>query len=246
MTQNIQWTKPVCQLDADHLYIGQTTADLDIMARDGSYLIPAGCIDTDPPQISAGKAARWNGEGWDFIEDHRGKTAYRKTDRTAVIIDQIGSLSDDLTFLKPSSRFDEWDGEKWMENQDKKAQIEAEFLNASKATLIRAINRQAQNIVAQKSGMDDLPAFEVQSWPIQVVEARAWSVDKSAATPVLDQIAQSRGIDADKLKAAALRKTVAYESLCATVAGKRQAIEKQIEAAQNLDELNVINTEINI
>ena len=36
MTQNIQWTKPVCQLDADHLYIGQTTADLDIMARDGS------------------------------------------------------------------------------------------------------------------------------------------------------------------------------------------------------------------
>ena len=49
-------------------------------------------------------------------------------------------------------------------NQDKKAQIEAEFLNASKAALIRAINRQAQNIVAQKSGMDDLPAFEVQSW----------------------------------------------------------------------------------
>ena len=39
MTQNIQWTKPVCQLDADHLYIGQTTADLDIMARDGSYLV---------------------------------------------------------------------------------------------------------------------------------------------------------------------------------------------------------------
>ena len=94
--------------------------------------------------------------------------------------------------------------------------------------------------------MDDLPAFEVQSWPIQAVEASAWAVDKSAATPVLDQIAQSRGIDADKLKAAALRKTVAYESLCATVAGKRQAIEKQIEAAQNLDELNVINTEINI
>ena len=57
-----------------------------------------------------------------------------------------------------------------MENQDKKAQIEAEFLNASKAALIRAINRQAQNIVAQKSGMDDLPAFEVQSWPIQAAE----------------------------------------------------------------------------
>lgn len=246
MTQNIQWTKPVCQLDADNLYIGQTTADLDIMARDGSYLIPAGCIDTDPPQISAGKAARWNGEGWDVIEDHRGKTAYRKTDRTAVIIDQVGSLSDDLTFLKPSSGFDEWDSEKWIENQAKKAEAEETKLATAKSIALSRLNQQAQAIVNEQSGMDDLPAFEVQSWPVQASEARAWSENNSAPTPVLDQIAQARGINPDKLKAAALKKTLAYESLCATVAGKRQAIEKQIEAAQNLDELNVINTEINI
>ena len=94
--------------------------------------------------------------------------------------------------------------------------------------------------------MDNLPAFEVQSWPVQAYEARAWSENNSTPTPVLDQIAQARGINTDKLKADALKNTLAYESLCATVAGKRQAIEKQIEAAKTLDELTTINTEISL
>nr|DAK06811.1 MAG TPA: tail fiber assembly protein [Caudoviricetes sp.] len=128
MTQNIQWTKPVCQLDTNHLYIGQTTADLDIMARDGSYLIPAGCIDTDPPQISAGKAARWNGEGWDFIEDHRGKTAYRTADGAAVQIEQVGELPDELTFTPREKEHQTWDAKAkaWVLLPAVAAQIKAE------------------------------------------------------------------------------------------------------------------------
>ena len=50
---NIQWSKSVCQLDGDNLYVGQATADLNIYARDGSYIIPGGCIDTTPPEIPA-------------------------------------------------------------------------------------------------------------------------------------------------------------------------------------------------
>lgn len=246
MTQQIQWTIPVCQLDADNLYIGQTYADLDIMARDGSYLIPAGCIDVPPPTVPEGRAARWNGEGWDFIKDRRGQTAYRKTDGTPVVIDTVGEISDDLTLTAPPSEYSDWDGKKWVENQDKKAQIESAKIATYKALMLAGISHNAQAIVAEKSGMDNLPAFEVQSWPIQAAEARAWSADKNAATPVLDQISKARGIDPDKLKAAALKKTVAYETLCATVAGRRQAIEKQIEAAKTLDELKAINADINI
>ena len=52
-------TKPVCQLDADNLYLHQTVADLDPLAADGSYLLPAGCIDTQPPEARTGFAARW-------------------------------------------------------------------------------------------------------------------------------------------------------------------------------------------
>ena len=52
-------TKPVCQLDTDNLYLHQTEADLDPLAEDGSYLLPAGCIDAEPPEARAGFAARW-------------------------------------------------------------------------------------------------------------------------------------------------------------------------------------------
>ena len=243
---NIQWSKSVCQLDGDNLYVGQATADLNIYARDGSYIIPGGCIDTNPPELTEGHAARWNGEGWDFLADHRGKIAYRKTDGTAVTISQVGSLSDDLTMIAPPSEYCEWDGEKWIENQAKKAEAEGTNLSTAKVIALSRLNQRAQAIVNAQSGMDDLPAFEVQSWPVQATEARAWSENNSAPTPVLDQIAQARGINPDKLKAAALKKTLAYESLCGTVAGKRQAIEKQIEAAKTLDELNTIDTEISL
>lgn len=243
---NIQWSKSVCQLDGDNLYVGQATADLNIYARDGSYIIPGGCIDTNPPELTEGHAARWNGEGWDFLADHRGKIAYRKTDGTAVTISQVGSLSDDLIMIAPPSEYCSWDGEKWIENQAKKAEAEETKLATAKVIALSRLNQRAQAIVNGQSGMDDLPAFEVQSWPVQATEARAWSENNSAPTPVLDQIAQARGINPDKLKAAALKKTLAYESLCGTVAGKRQAIEKQIEAAKTLDELNTIDTEISL
>ena len=246
MSQNIKWTKPVCQLDADNIYIGQINAELDIYARDGSYLIPAGCIDTEPPQISAGKAARWNGESWDFIEDHRGKVAYRKTNGSTVTIDQLGSISDDLTMTAPPSEYSEWNGKKWVENQAKKAQAAADFLEASKLALLKAIARNAQNIVAAKSGMDTLPQFEVQIWHLQAAEAAAWKADPSAPTPILDQTATARGIDKNTIKEAAFDKAVAYEKLSATVAGLRQAIETKIVAAKTIEELNAVNTEINI
>lgn len=59
------------------------------------------------------------------------------------------------------------------------------------------------------------------------MEAKAWEADKSAGDPVLDRIAASRGVDENKLKAAALRKTLAYEQLTAHIAGQRQALQSK-------------------
>lgn len=66
----------------------------------------------------------------------------------------------------------------------------------------------------------------------QAAEAKAWAANKSAPTPILDQIAASRGVPADALKQAALKKTIAYEQLTASITGQRQAIQDQIEAAK--------------
>ncbi|MFV2030716.1 hypothetical protein [Neisseria sp. S1] len=88
--------------------------------------------------------------------------------------------------------------------------------------------------------IEDVPKFERQSWPLQAAEAKAWSTNKSAATPLLDQIAASRGMNADKLKAAALRKALAYEKLTAHVAGQRQKLQTRIESANTQADLEQI------
>ena len=49
-----------------------------------------------------------------------------------------------------------------------------------------------------------------------------------------------RGVDANELKNAALRKATAYSLLAANIAGQRQLIEDKINLAQTWDDLNAI------
>lgn len=104
-------TKPVCQLDAGNLYLHQTVADLDPLAADGGYLLPAGCVDTQPPETRAGFAAQWQPEknAWQYLPDHRGKTAYQTSDGAAVVIEQVGELPDGLTFAPRENEHQTWD-----------------------------------------------------------------------------------------------------------------------------------------
>ena len=104
-------TKPVCQLDTDNLYLHQTEADLDPLAEDGSYLLPAGCIDAEPPEARAGFSARWLPERaeWQYLPDHRGKTAYRTADGAEVRIEQAGGCKGEApeqvaAFAKPAGK----------------------------------------------------------------------------------------------------------------------------------------------
>ncbi|WP_274571544.1 hypothetical protein [Neisseria leonii] len=236
MTQ-IQWQKPVCQLDADGLYLGRTTAELDIYTRDGSYLMPAGCIDAEPPETREGFAARWNTgtQSWDYIEDLRGRTAYRTGDGQAVVIDTVGALSDGLTLEPRPSPAHDWQDGRWVENKKRAAELAAAALAEAKKRRLAELSRAAQAHIDAAVGADKVPAYEIQSWIIQGTEAKAWAADNSAATPVLDGIAAARGIPAGILKAAALRKTLAYEQLAAHTAGQRQALETRIEAAQTAE-----------
>lgn len=123
-------TKPVCQLDANNLYLHQTVADLDPLAADGSYLLPAGCIDTQPPETSAGYAAKWLPEknAWQYLPDHRGKTAYRTTDGAEVRIEQVGELPEGLTMLPRENEHQTWDekAKAWVLTKENQSQLLAE------------------------------------------------------------------------------------------------------------------------
>ena len=123
-------TKPVCQLDADNLYLHQTEADLDPLAADGGYLLPAGCIDAEPPEDRAGFAARWQPEknAWQYLPDHRGKTAYRTDDGAEVQVEQAGELPDELTFTPRENVHQTWDAKAkaWVLPPDVAARLKAE------------------------------------------------------------------------------------------------------------------------
>lgn len=123
-------TKPVCQLDADNLYLHQTVADLDPLAADGGYLLPAGCVDTQPPETRAGFAARWLPEKseWQYLPDHRGKTAYRTDDGAEVQVEQVGELPAELTLLPRENEYQTWDAKAkaWVLPPDVAARLKAE------------------------------------------------------------------------------------------------------------------------
>lgn len=166
------------------------------------------------------------------------------TEQHLQLLDAINSgclILPDLTTTPPRpSEHHEWNGKAWTIKRELAKQLAAQSLQSAKNDKIAELNALAQQVVNKAAGTNKLPEFEIQSWALQAAEAKAWAQNPEVATPILDQIATARGVPADVLKQAALRKTQAYEALTALVAGQRQALQTQIELAKSLDDLNAI------
>lgn len=173
-------------------------------------------IEAEVPPLKENQAARWTGKSWEILPDYRGVLVFTKDGEQ--IWQQIGSLPDGISLTPPESA----------------------NIDGVKSGKLVALNAAAQAFINKHAGIDSVPEFEFASWSIQASEAKAWQLDKNAPTPVLDGIATARGIPADTLKAAALRKTLAYEQLAAHVAGQRQALQSKIEAAKKQSDLDKI------
>lgn len=127
MNPNLPKTKPVCQLNVDGFYVCQTVADADPMQPE-NWLIPAGCVDTEPPEVKPEQAAQWQPESktWAYLPDHRGKTAYRTDNGQPETVETIGELPAHLTLTAPPSELHEWNGKAWALNKTAAAELKAE------------------------------------------------------------------------------------------------------------------------
>ena len=113
-------TKTVYQLDRHHCYLCTTVADRDPLDKN-NWLIPAGCVETAPPQTGKNQTAQWQQESqtWRIIPDYRGQTAYR-TDIgqhdgiAADTVTEPGALPAGLTIEPPPSSLHTWDGKAWV------------------------------------------------------------------------------------------------------------------------------------
>lgn len=179
-------------------------------------------IEAEVPTLQENQAARWTGKSWEILPDYRGEVVFTKDGEE--VWKDIGSLPEGVS-LTP---------------------LETANLADLKAAMLTNLNAAAQHFVDAHSGASQVPDFELATWPLQSTEAQAWAADKSAPTPILDGIAAARGLDKDKLKAAALKKALAYSALSAIVAGQRQAIQDQIEAAKTKSALDKIKIEFKL
>ena len=173
-------------------------------------------IEAEIPDLAQYQAAQWDGQGWQIIPDYRRCVVFAGGQEQ--VWDKLGDLPDGVSLTPP----------------------ELVNIDGLKSVKLVALNAAAQAFINKHAGIDSVPEFEFASWAIQAAEAKAWQADKAASTPVLDGIATARGIPADTLKAAALRKTLAYEQLAAHVAGQRQALQSKIEAAKKQSDLDKI------
>ncbi|MDQ3185986.1 MAG: hypothetical protein M3Q16_05895 [Pseudomonadota bacterium] len=80
-------------------------------------------------------------------------------------------------------------------------------------------------VVATTAGY---PEDEVKSWPRQEMEARAWLLDSSAATPWIDRAAAGRGITKAELIDRITANAALFAALHGELTGKRQKLCDQI------------------
>ncbi|TNH44088.1 tail fiber assembly protein [Photorhabdus luminescens] len=107
--------------------------------------LPANSCTDAPSEIKEGYVACRSSDltHWLIVPDYRGKTAYDKQTRLPQKITEIGELPETLTFKKPDTDYDKWNGEEWVVDKDllKSSQIndakqrQAELLRHANETL---------------------------------------------------------------------------------------------------------------
>ena len=136
-------TKKVCQLDEQGIYVGQTDADLSPEeAENGIYLMPAGCVDTTPPEAKEGFVAKWTSDEWQYIENHIGKTVYSTSTKKSMEISELGVIPEGYTLIKPENELEEWSGKAWVISPEKLTALLAE----TQTRLIANIDEHAAKI----------------------------------------------------------------------------------------------------
>ena len=93
----------------------ESTYDVRILAGTG---IPRYSTLTLAPAPDEGSTACWDGSAWVQVEDLRGKTAYKKSDRSSETVRSLGPLDDAYTLLAPETPFDKWNGSDWVTDTD--------------------------------------------------------------------------------------------------------------------------------
>lgn len=114
----------------------------------------------------------------------------------------------------------------------------AEALDAAKLAKLQDINAACDKAVGALTAT--YPQSEIQSWPQQVKEADAYAADPITPVPLLETIADQRGLGIAELVARVHAKVGAYAVASGALIGKRQALEDAIGAARTVADVHAV------
>lgn len=112
------------------------------------------------------------------------------------------------------------------------------YIDTLRIYALEKINKDFENSMADIKSK--YPQLEMLSWDNQEREARAYIADNTVDTPILDNIADIRGLTKEELAYRIIEKANAYKNLVGQAIGKRQLLEDMIENASSIDELEQI------
>jgi len=107
--------------------------------EEGKYLVPSDATTLKVIEPKDGFAVCFNTEHdkWEYVEDNRGKTAYKTNTKKSSTIDYLGKIEDGFTLIVPTD-FDEWnDIDKcWNENVVAKESFRISLINLKSSEII--------------------------------------------------------------------------------------------------------------
>lgn len=95
-----------------------------------------------------------------------------------------------------------------------------------KPYLLISINADYESSIAILTS--GIPASEIATWPDQKAEAKAWELDNSVVTPLIDSICLTRECAKEYLVSKILAKNEYYSTEVGKLTGIRQKLEKEL------------------
>lgn len=150
------------------------------------------CLDAPPKALDGYAVCRSEeNQSWIQVIDYRGKLAYHKVTHQEVIVDILGELPDDYTFLKPEGVWSTWDAEKKAWNDDRRPYYSA-VAKAQKAQILAQVSQVTSNWNTQLllGIIEDKARADLITWQrfAQQVEAISTDVTEEIKWPTPPEI----------------------------------------------------------
>ena len=137
-----------------------------------------------------------------------------------------------------------WEAEKARLDEEANRPPIPPTLKDAKAAKLAEINAECQRML--ESLTPTYPERELTTFDKQETEARAYTADATASTPLLSALAQARGIPLPDLVARVLAKADAFAVASGSIIGQRQALEDRLDACTTLEDVQGITVNISM